>query len=75
MFDVIHLYPPEDCDKGTEYNTDTQSCTQCKRGLYRDKATLSQVQCVSCPDGWVTPTPGADRREDCDMGEVIFSSV
>jgi hypothetical protein len=47
----------------------------CPRGLYREgfvnTTDLAGISCLSCPDGWTTPTTATGSRQNCS-GEIVF---
>ncbi|XP_052778282.1 proprotein convertase subtilisin/kexin type 5-like [Mya arenaria] len=62
IYDCTDVPPPE-CPIGSFLDLSTKQCRKCPVGSYQDQK--GQTSCKPCPEGKLTPHPGADRITDC----------
>ena len=79
MFSIQHykvylslflIYPDisANCEDGTDYDEDSESCLPCVQGYYRTQG--EHDLCQKCPEVAITAGPGATSEEDCNLGKT-----
>ncbi|XP_060579836.1 uncharacterized protein LOC132736665 isoform X2 [Ruditapes philippinarum] len=60
---VLYQSKCKPCSIGYFFNKTSNACDECPAGQYRDNE--SDINCLSCPDGYSTRYSGSTSRKDC----------